>query len=445
MTVDTIETRLAFIRMDAEARASLREMRPLIARVLPAILDDFYAHVSTFPNMLRLFSSPERIQHARAMQLKHWDMIAAANFDETYVASVTRIGRAHQRAGMEPRWYIGGYGLLIAGLLRAVEQEMSKGFFRNAAAQEKKEKMLSALATAALLDMDFAISVYLDSGVQAKQETLDRLASSFRSAIDTVSSAASELEATAGTLKQTAETTRHVSTNVAGISEEASTSVQAVASAAEELGASIREISRQVQESNAIATEAVAQAEQTDTRITELSKAAGRIGDVVKLITAIAAQTNLLALNATIEAARAGDAGKGFAVVAQEVKALAAQTAKATEEIGKQIAGMQTATGEAVHAVKEIGSTITRISQIATAIASAVEEQGAATQNIATSIQQAASGTAQVASNIADVSEGATETTEAANQVLAAAKSLGSESVRLTEEVDRFLNTVRAA
>jgi methyl-accepting chemotaxis protein len=189
----------------------------------------------------------------------------------------------------------------------------------------------------------------------------------------------------------------------------------------------------------------VTQAQQTDDRINELSQAAGRIGDVVKLITAVAEQTNLLALNATIEAARAGEAGRGFAVVAQEVKTLAAQTAKATDEISTQIAGMQTATQVSVTAIKEIGSTIGRISEIATTIASAVEEQGAATQEIARNVQQAAAGTTQVASNIVEVNRGAGETGSASSQVLSSAQALSAEGNKLKDEVNKFLATVRAA
>jgi methyl-accepting chemotaxis protein len=176
-----------------------------------------------------------------------------------------------------------------------------------------------------------------------------------------------------------------------------------------------------------------------------LSQAAGRIGDVIKLITSVAEQTNLLALNATIEAARAGDAGKGFAVVAHEVKALAAQTAKATDEISAQIAGMQSATHDSVTAIKEIGGTIGRMSDIAAAIATTVEEQGAATQEISRNVQQAAQGTAEVATNITSVNRGASETGSASSQVLSSAQSLSSESNRLKLEVDKFLHTVRAA
>jgi methyl-accepting chemotaxis protein len=282
-----------------------------------------------------------------------------------------------------------------------------------------------------------------------RANALDVLIKGFESAIgkivQTVSSASTQLESAAGTLTKTAATTQELSGVVASASEEASSNVQAVASATEELSSSVSEIGRQVQESSNIALQAVTQAQQTDARINELSQAAGRIGDVVKLITAIAEQTNLLALNATIEAARAGEAGRGFAVVASEVKQLASQTAKATEEIGAQIASMQTATQESVGAIKEIGGTIGRISEIAGAIAAAVQEQGAATGEIARNVGEAAKGTAEVASNITAVNRGAGETGSASAQVLSSAQSLSAESNHLKAEVEKFLSTVRAA
>jgi methyl-accepting chemotaxis protein len=285
--------------------------------------------------------------------------------------------------------------------------------------------------------------------VAERKSLLEKIAGDFEAVVGgivgAVSSASGELTSTAGTLTKTADSTQKLSTTVAAASEEASTNVQSVASATEEMVASITEIGRQVQESNHIASEAVDQAAKTDDRITKLAQAANRIGDVTQLITTIAEQTNLLALNATIEAARAGEAGKGFAVVAQEVKQLASQTAKATNEISSQIAEMQAATQESVTAIKEIGGTIKRISEIATTIASAVEEQGAATQEITRNIQQAAHGTTQVASNISEVSNGAGMTGSGAAQVLASAHSLAEQSTRLRAEVEKFLATVRAA
>jgi len=263
--------------------------------------------------------------------------------------------------------------------------------------------------------------------------------------VQTVSSASTQLEASAGTLSSTATRSQELTSAVAAASEEASANVQSVASATEELSSSVTEISRQVQESARMASDAVGQARSTNDRVSELSKAAARIGDVVELINTIAGQTNLLALNATIEAARAGEAGRGFAVVASEVKALAEQTAKATGEIGQQISGIQAATQESVGAIKEISSTIERLSEISSTIAAAIEEQGAATQEISRNVQQAAQGTQQVSANITDVQHGATETGSASTQVLSAAQSLSGDSSRLRVEVGKFLDAVRAA
>ena len=284
---------------------------------------------------------------------------------------------------------------------------------------------------------------------QQRKADMIKLADDFESAVgeivDTVSSASIELEASASTLTSNAERAREITTVVAAASEEASTNVQSVASATEEMASSVNEISRRVQESARMASEAVDQARKTNDRVGELSKAASRIGDVVELINTIAGQTNLLALNATIEAARAGEAGRGFAVVASEVKALAEQTAKATGEISQQINGIQAATQESVNDIKEISGTIVRLSEISSTIAAAVEEQGAATQEISRNVQQAAQGTQEVSSNITDVQRGASETGSASSRVLSAAQSLSSESNRLKLEVGKFLNTVRVA
>ncbi|MBR0965825.1 HAMP domain-containing protein [Bradyrhizobium diazoefficiens] len=263
--------------------------------------------------------------------------------------------------------------------------------------------------------------------------------------VETVSSAATGLESSAGTLATTANRSEQLAGVVASASEEASSNVQSVASATEELSSSVHEISRQVQASARMAGEAVSQMQQTNERVAELSKAATRIGDVVELINAIAGQTNLLALNATIEAARAGEAGRGFAVVAAEVKALSQQTAQATGEIVQQISGVQAATQESVGAIRAVSGTIEKLSEVASAIAAAVEEQGAATKEISRNVQQAAHGTQQVSANITDVQRGATETGAASGQVLSSAQSLAGDSDRLKREVGNFLEAVRAA
>ena len=282
-----------------------------------------------------------------------------------------------------------------------------------------------------------------------RKADMEKLADTFETAIgeviETVSAAAGKLEASATSLTDTADKTQRLSSTVSSASEEATVNVQSVASASEEMASSVNEISRQVQEAARIAGDAVQKAHNADERINSLSEASAKIGDVVELINTIAGQTNLLALNATIEAARAGDSGRGFAVVASEVKALAEQTAKATAEIGLQITSIQSATQESVANMREIGEVISRIAEISASIASAVEEQGAASQEIARNVQQAAAGTSEVAANIAEVRTGAAETGGASSQVLAAARSLAGETNRLKTQVENFLNTIRAA
>ena len=265
------------------------------------------------------------------------------------------------------------------------------------------------------------------------------------SVVRSVSSSSTELEAAAAGLGATAGATRDLSGRVLSASTRASENVHSVSVATERLFVSVSEIRLQVQESTRIALEGVAQAEKTDSRIAELMRAASRIGDVVRLITDIAEQTNLLALNATIEAARAGEAGRGFAVVAQEVKALASQTAKATEEIGVQIAGVQGATEDSVTIIKEISSTIGRISDIASTITSAVELQAVTTQQIAENVRAAATSAANVAANIAEVNDSAADITSASSQILASAQTLAQDGSRLSAEMEKFLSGVYAA
>ena len=278
---------------------------------------------------------------------------------------------------------------------------------------------------------------------------LETLTASFETKVgglvQALSSAATEMEATAQSMSATAEETDQQSVAVAAASEQAATNVQTVAGASEELSASIREIAGQVEQSSRIAGRAVEEANRTDATVGQLAEAAQRIGDVLNLISSIASQTNLLALNATIEAARAGDAGKGFAVVASEVKNLANQTAKATEEIAGQIAAIQETTQGVVGAIRGIGGTIGEISEIAATIASAVEEQRAATQEIARNVQEAARGTQEVTANIEGVKRASADTGAAATQVLGAAGGLSQQSEALSAEVKEFLAGVKAA
>jgi methyl-accepting chemotaxis protein len=283
----------------------------------------------------------------------------------------------------------------------------------------------------------------------ARQAELDAAIAEFgsiaQSVVAKVTGASSELQSTARSMAETARDTSSRVEIVSSASRETSVNVQSVAASSEELSASIGEIRRQMALSTDIAAAAVAEAAATDGKVTALADAANRIGDIVGLINDIAAQTNLLALNATIEAARAGDAGRGFAVVAAEVKDLASQTTKATEEIAQTVAAIQTVTGESIEAIRAISRTIAEMQTIATTIASAVAQQGSATDEISNSVQQAANGAGEVAQVITGVSEAAAATGATAIQVLGASSGLSSEAEMLRAEVDRFLAKVRSA
>ena len=331
--------------------------------------------------------------------------------------------------------------------------KIAQGQFNSRVTIERDDEIGVALrnlqAMQAKLGFDREIQKQNEQNRLIRTERIEELIASFEADISgmlsSVSSQATELQVTATSMSTISEETSRQSTTVAAASEQAAANVQSVAASAEEMAASVNDIARQLHESSTVAAEAVRQAEATNARIHALSQAADSIGDVIKLINTIAGQTNLLALNATIEAARAGESGRGFAVVAQEVKMLAAQTTKATGDIGEQITGMQTATRDSVVAVRGISETIGRISEIASTVAAAVEQQGAATNEIANNVQQAARGTAQVTENIASVSTAAQETGIASTQMLASADELSKRGEELKTQVDHFLARVRAA
>ena len=445
----TVRTEAVAATGGADAAAKIAKLNEEVARIAREVTLPIVAELEPIANQIGEFAKhaveEQAAQSASEMATAEWESMALGIgtillLIATSIFSYFTIARPMRALSVSMDELAGGnFAVVLPGLGRKDELGAVAGAvekFKVVSEQKAREE-----AEARIKQDQIA--------AQQRKAEMVKLADSFEAAVgeivETVSSASTELEASAGTLTSTAERAQEVTTMVAAASEEATTNVQSVASATEELSSSVNEISRQVQESARMASEAVEQARTTNDRVGELSKAAARIGDVVELINTIAGQTNLLALNATIEAARAGEAGRGFAVVASEVKALAEQTAKATGEIGQQITGIQGATQESVGAIKEISGTIERLAEIASAIAAAVEEQGAATQEISRNVQQAAQGTQQVSSNITDVQRGASETGSASAQVLSAAQSLSSDSNRLKLEVGKFLDSVRAA
>jgi len=384
--------------------------------------------------------------------------VQATRLMETTIRTTSGLSIGALVLGLLIAWFLGGG---IAGPVVRMTEAMKK-----LAGGDKTVEIPAQGRTDEIGQMAGTVQVFKDNMIEAerlrteqeeakrraeveKKAAMNGMADDFESSVkgivQMVSSASTELQSTAQSMTATAEETSRQASAVAAASEQASTNVQTVASAAEELSSSIAEISRQVAESAKISGQAVSDAERTNQQVNALAEAAQRIGDVVKLINGIAGQTNLLALNATIEAARAGEAGKGFAVVASEVKSLANQTAKATDEISAQVTSIQTATSDSVQAIQSITGTIGRINEIAAAIASAVEEQGAATQEIARNVQQAAAGTNEVSSNITGVTKAASDTGAAAGQVLSASGELSRQSEALGEKVDAFISRIRAA
>ncbi|MTI16262.1 globin-coupled sensor protein [Rhodobacteraceae bacterium RKSG542] len=445
---NTLGTRLAFHGIDEATRKTLKANRDFIMSLLPKGLDEFYKHVARFPETASFFKSPEHMAHAKEMQLKHWALITEGTFDASYVASVTKIGEVHNRIGLEPKWYIGGYNYLLCGLLSALAAGKRRGsLFRSK--KGNAGEIQQAVTKALMLDMDFAIAVYTEEGRKERRETLDQLASTFDqkigSIVSTLSDEAVQMKSAAEDLTLTAEHTATQADIVSTASGEASANVRSVAAATEEMSASVQEIGRQVSASEEITVRAVGLANDTVTKVGTLAEAANKIGVIVDLINNIASQTNLLALNATIEAARAGEAGKGFAVVAQEVKLLAEQTSKATAEISSQIDGIQHATNDASDSIASIAEVIGQINEIAMTITGAVDQQGLAVHEIAGNIQKASQGSDDVASTIGGVGQAATNTGSSASQVLSSAEELAVQTEQLSVEVREFLESVAAA
>jgi methyl-accepting chemotaxis protein len=440
---NTLQERLRFLGIDDAARAEMRELWTVIGPALPGVLERFYVHVHGIPGLSQRVGT----QQARLVgaQSSHWERLFSARFDDAYVSGIRRIGLAHHKIGLEPRWYIAGYSFVLNELVTLLA---ARHRFSGPALARK----VATLNKAVMLDMDYAISIYQEVLIEDRQrrgkalsDAIDSFSSAVQATLRISGEASQALAHTAASLDATTAEARGLAAEVAGTAEQTSGNMQAGAAATEELAASVREIGEQASRSADVARRAVEGAQRTRLTVTSLAEQANAIGQVVDLISQIAGQTNLLALNATIEAARAGEAGRGFAVVASEVKTLAGQTAKATTDIGTRIGAIQEATQKSAADIQDIAQVIEEVSTIATAIAAAVEEQTAVTTEIAQNVQRTAGNSQLVVRRIETLGASTASAAAAAGEVASARATLDAQLGRLRAEIDTFLASARAA
>jgi methyl-accepting chemotaxis protein len=412
------DLRLNFLELNDESRDCLRGLRPIVERELPEILRKFYEHSLKQPELVRMFRDTAHVDMIKAAQIRHWLEIVEGRFDDVYLRSVTEIGKAHYRCSLSPRWYIAGYSFILTHLLEVVVHETQHSWFGSARSRQDMLQAQQALVRAVMFDMDLAISTYWNIIAEERSKEIDRMIDRIDhqvgDAVGSVGPLTRELVDTSETMNALGTAVNH---NAEGASQAAQTVLQAaqtVAAASEELHHSISEIALQIQRSSSTASLAGERMRDTRGVVDELGQAAEEIGRIVLMITDIAEQTNLLALNATIEAARAGEAGKGFAVVAGEVKNLAMQTARATEEISRRVRAIQTVAVTTGGSIDEVSGIIHTMEEISASIAAAMEEQSAATEEIARNVNETAEKAQDVTRLMVEMSERAQQTNQTA-------------------------------
>ena len=414
-TLKELERRGLFTRITDEDSKALIAFSPVLEAQIDDLLDAFYEHVTAVPNLAELFRDEAHIQYARNGQRKHWlDRVFSGKFNREYVKSVMAIGEAHARIGLDPRWYIGGYCFVIGRLHHLICETYLHD-------PQMMQTVIVAVNKAIFLDMDFAISIYIDEAKKLARKLLNEQADRFevnvKEVVTSVSNAATELEATSET--------------VAAAAEESASQSATVARATEECQTAIRQIRERISTSSQMTQKAVDLVAAAETSIDGLNQSADAISGFSKTISDIAGQTNLLALNATIEAARAGEAGRGFAVVASEVKALAQQTAKATEEIAARLETIQREVKTTTGSINDVSDTIKSVNEMSSDISNAMGDQEAAME--------------EVASNVSGISQASSETGRATSETVQATSELATQSSILTDRVNAFLEEVRSA
>ena len=440
----SIQERLNIIGSDDTVKEKLQELQPDLADKLPEILHNFYEHIVSFPALAELFRDENHIEMAKGAQNAHWNSILTGEYGPEYLNGIQRIGLAHHKLNLEPRWYVGGYAIIFQGLIDAVLSRANIG-------DETRRELSSsirALALATMLDMELAISVYIDEGKKERTRMRETLASEFREnvtgTIEMLNVSVGDISKVAADIRAAMEQGCKNCEEVADAASSASGSVSAIAAAVEEMSQSVKEINHSSNNTDNLVKESLDRVRNADRTIASLSEAADKIGDFVSMISDIASQTNLLALNATIEAARAGEAGKGFAVVASEAKQLATQSARATEDITRQIAEIQEKTKHAVDAIAAIKTTIASINETSAAVAAATEEQTAVTNEIARNAELASSQTHEVSGQVGSILEASQNVSERSEFLDRTARDLEERNQQMREATEYFLQRMQA-
>jgi methyl-accepting chemotaxis protein len=445
MSGSSIESQIKFNLISPDDVTILKENSEFLLTAMDPIIEHFYRHIQDDPETAKLFSSEFARRHAKDMQIRHWRIILGGEFDGDYEDSTRKVGETHRRLGLGPRWYMGAYSYTISKLCEAIALRKTS-HWRGASRAPRLAQLQGALVRTAMLDMEFALSAYLEAERRDRAQGLEKVAAELEMSVAVI---VKSVSATAGELQMGADFMTSASVDVvaeaaavADASALTSSNMNAVSAATTELTQTIAEISEQVRSSREIANACSQIMELSDTQIESLSHAAEEIGGIVGIINAIATQTNMLALNATIEAARAGESGRGFAVVALEVKALAEQTRKATAEIGAKITAIGTATKTVAANITQIAGMTGQASKAAGEIATAVAEESESTREIARNVTEATNSVASVAKRAQAVSAAAGKSTTAATEVLACSKKLTRESGDLKLTMDKFLRSI---